>query len=119
MFAALAAFDVACPWSQPIEAAAGNAQESRPRSAPTAPSAEEQRQATKDRELARRIRRSLVTDKSLSTAAHNVRIIAQNGVVTLKGSVASDQEKSAITAKAADIAGADNIKDQMTVEPKS
>jgi osmotically-inducible protein OsmY len=60
----------------------------------------------------------VVTDKSLSTYAHNVEIIAQNGGVTLKGPVRSDEERSTITAKATQIAGADKVKDEMTVQSK-
>lgn len=57
-------------------------------------------------------------DKSLSTYAHNVKIITQNGIVTLKGPVRSDQERSAIEAKADGIAGKDNVTNQLEVKPK-
>jgi hyperosmotically inducible periplasmic protein len=60
-----------------------------------------------DREIARRIRQSIVQDKSLSSCAHNVKIIAENGAVTLKRPVRSDEEKTAVEAKAAQFAGAD------------
>jgi osmotically-inducible protein OsmY len=61
----------------------------------------------------------VVTDKSLSTYAHNVKIIAQNGVVTLKGPVRSEEERNAISAKATEIAGASNVKDEMSVKAKT
>jgi hyperosmotically inducible protein len=51
------------------------------------PTADQQKENSTDRELARQIRRAIVKDKSLSTNAHNVKIIAQNGTVTLKGPV--------------------------------
>ena len=57
-------------------------------------------------------------DKSLSTYAHNVKIISQNGMVTLKGPVRSDEEKSAVEAKAAEIAGKDKVTSQLEVKPK-
>ena len=63
-------------------------------------------------------RRSLVEDKNLSTYAHNVKIIAQNGMVTLKGPVRSNEEKTAVEAKAAEIAGADKVTSQLEVKPK-
>ena len=44
-------------------------------------------------------------DKSLSTYAHNVKIITQNGMVTLKGPVHSAEEKQAIESKATAVAG--------------
>lgn len=61
------------------------------------------------------IRRAIVTDPSLSIDAHNIKIIARDGKVTLKGPVRSDAEKSAIEAKALEVAGADNVIDELTV----
>ena len=69
--------------------------------------------------MAREVRRALVADKSLSPYAHNVKVIAQNGVITLKGPVRSDQEKRAVEAKAADAAGgADKVKSEIDVSSK-
>ena len=82
------------------------------------PFADQQKENRPDREIARQIRRSLVQDKSLSTYAHNVKIIAQNGMVTLKGPVRSDEEKTAVEAKATEIAGADKVTSQLEVKPK-
>ena len=56
-------------------------------------------------------------DKTLSTYSHNIKIITQNGKVTLKGPVRSDEEKSNIEAKAAAVVGADNVSDLLTVAP--
>jgi hyperosmotically inducible periplasmic protein len=82
------------------------------------PTADQQKENQPDRELARQIRRSIVQDKSLSSYAHNVKIIAQNGVVTLKGPVRSEEEKTAVEAKASEIAGADKVTSQLEVKPK-
>ena len=49
------------------------------------PTADQQKENQPDREIARKIRQSIVQDKSLSSYAHNVKIIAENGAVTLKG----------------------------------
>src|SRR5690348_13844599 len=51
------------------------------------PTADQQKENRSDRDLTKEIRKSLVDDKSLSTYAHNVKVIAQNGKVTLKGPV--------------------------------
>src|ERR1700745_3366309 len=67
--------------------------------------ADQQKENQSDRELAPQIRRAIVHDKSLSTYAHNVKIVAQGGTVTLKGPVKSEEEKAAIEKKAADVAG--------------
>ncbi|HKS75154.1 MAG TPA: BON domain-containing protein [Terriglobales bacterium] len=81
------------------------------------PTADQQKENTSDRELARQIRRALVQDKSLSTYAHNVKIVAQNGAVTLKGPVKSEVEKSAIEQKAAEVAGgSDKIHSELEVK---
>ena len=67
--------------------------------------ADQQKENQSDRELARQIRRAIVQDKSLSTSAHNVKIVAQGGTVTLKGPVRSEEEKAAIEQKASELAG--------------
>ena len=71
-----------------------------------------------DCELARQIRRALTKDKSLSTNAHNVKVIAKGGAVTLKGPVNSEDEKKAVEAKAAQIAGSDKVTSQIEIAPK-
>jgi hyperosmotically inducible periplasmic protein len=84
------------------------------------PTADQQKENAPDRELARQIRRALVQDKTLSTYAHNVKIVAENGVVTLKGPVKSEEEKSAIERKAADVAGSsDKIHSELAVKGDS
>jgi hyperosmotically inducible periplasmic protein len=83
------------------------------------PTADQQKENSSDRALAQQVRRALVKDKSLSTYAHNIKVIAQNGVVTLKGPVHSDQEKQAIESKAAEAAGgAYKIKSEIDVANK-
>ena len=43
------------------------------------PTADQQKENSSDRETARKIRQAIVKDKSLSTDAHNIKIIAQPG----------------------------------------
>jgi hyperosmotically inducible protein len=81
------------------------------------PTAEQQRENTNDRQLTAQIRRAIVKDKSLSTTAHNVKIIAQNGAVTLKGPVKSEEEKQAIESKATEIAGSGKVNNELQVAP--
>ncbi len=79
--------------------------------------ADQQSEATSDRMLTKKIRQSLVADKSLSTYGHNVKIITKDGMVTLKGPVRSENEKSAIASKAAEVAGSpDKVTNQLTVK---
>jgi hyperosmotically inducible periplasmic protein len=79
--------------------------------------ADQQKENASDRELTQNIRKAIMQDKSLSTYAHNVKIISQNGTVTLKGPVHSDDEKQAIEAKAAEVAGKDKVVSDLTVVP--
>ena len=79
--------------------------------------ADQQSDATSDRMLTKHIRQALIADKSLSMYGHNVKIIARQGMVTLKGPVHSDEEKQAIASKAAEVAGSpDKITNQLTVK---
>ena len=85
---------------------------------PAQPTADQQKENRPDRDITRDIRQSITQDKSLSTYAHNVKIISQNGMVTLKGPVRSEEEKSRIEAKAAEIAGKENVTSQLEIKPK-
>ncbi len=79
--------------------------------------ADQQKETAADRELTRKIRRAVVGDKSLSTYAHNVKIVTQNGQVTLRGPVRAELEKTTIEAKATEIAGAGKVTNEITVAP--
>jgi len=84
---------------------------------PDAKTADQQSNDKADLELARQIRRSIVSDKNLSTYAHNVKIVAVAGKVTLKGPVKTADEKRAVETKAKQIAGASNVMNQLEVAP--
>jgi hyperosmotically inducible protein len=81
--------------------------------------ADQQAENKSDRDIAQQIRQSVINDKSLSTYAHNVKIISQNGVVTLRGPVRTDDEKHAIEAFAAQVVGQDKVTSELEVKPKN
>jgi osmotically-inducible protein OsmY len=82
--------------------------------------ADQQKMDAADRDNTAKIRRSVMADKSLSTYAHNVKIISQNGTVTLKGPVRSEEELRSIVSKAADVTGSpDKVINQMSVKAAS
>jgi hyperosmotically inducible periplasmic protein len=83
------------------------------------PTADQQQNNRSDRDITQQIRKSIMDDKSLSTYAHNVKIITQNGKVTLKGPVRSEEEKRAVETKATEIAGESKVTNQLAVKPKS
>jgi len=72
-----------------------------------------------DRELAAKIRQAIVDDKSLSMSAHNVKIITQDGAVTLRGKVKSDDEKKMVEEKATELAGAGKVMNDLIVSSSS
>lgn len=78
--------------------------------------ADQQKGTPADRELAQKIRNSIASDKSLSTYAHNVKVIVRDGMGTLKGPVQSEDEKKSIGTKAAEVAGADKAQNELTVK---
>jgi hyperosmotically inducible periplasmic protein len=81
------------------------------------PTADQQKENRSDREMTKQIRQSITADKSLSSYAHNVKIISQNGTVTLKGPVKSEDEKTSVMSKAVAVAGSpDKVTDQITVK---
>ena len=82
-----------------------------------ATTADKQAQNPADRELTKKIRKSIMRDKTLSTYAQNIKIVTQDGKVTLKGPVRSEDEKADIQAKAVAIAGADNVSNELEVAP--
>jgi hyperosmotically inducible periplasmic protein len=81
------------------------------------PTADQQKENTNDRELTQKIRRAIMDDKTLSTYAHNVKIISQDGQVTLKGPVRTEDEKKIVEAMAIEVAGAGRVTNQLSIAP--
>ena len=80
--------------------------------------ADQQKMNPADRALTAKIRSAVMADKSLSTYAHNVKIISQGGTVTLKGPVRSNAEVDSIVSKAtASAGGSDKVVNQLSVKP--
>ena len=72
-----------------------------------------------DRDITQQIRQSIMKDKSLSTYAHNVKIVSQNGAVTLKGRCDRRTKSAPIEAKAAQVVGQDKVTSELEVKPKN
>ena len=83
----------------------------------TSPTADQQKMNPTDRAITQKIRKAIHEDKSLSTYAHNIKIITQDGKVTLRGPVRSEEEKNNLQAKAVAVAGAENVTSQLEVAP--
>jgi hyperosmotically inducible periplasmic protein len=79
------------------------------------PTADDQKQNSKDLDITRQIRKLVTDDKALSTYAKNVKIITQDGTVTLSGPVRSDAEKKSIESKATQVAGSTHVKSEIQI----
>ncbi|MGC2198507.1 MAG: BON domain-containing protein [Terriglobales bacterium] len=88
------------------------------RRANSEPTADQQKENASDRAISQQIRKAIVKDKSLSSYANNIKIITQNGQVTLAGPVRSEEERKALENTAAEVAGVSNVKNQLQVAPK-
>ncbi len=69
-----------------------------------------------DRDITARVRRAIVADETLSTNAHNVKVITSNGAVTLKGPVDSDAEKLQVEKDATNAIFPDQVVNELTVK---
>lgn len=79
-------------------------------------SAQQERMGTEmDRKTTESIRQSLMDDNTLSPQAKDVKIMTLDGVVTLKGNVVNEVEKSKIERKAKGVAGVKNVDNQLEV----
>jgi osmotically-inducible protein OsmY len=79
------------------------------------PTADQQKMNPADRAITQKIRKAVHDDTSLSTYAHNIKIITQDGKVTLRGPVRSEEEKNSLQAKAVTIAGQENVTNQLEI----
>jgi hyperosmotically inducible protein len=76
----------------------------------------DQSNAKADIKLAAEARRAIVKDKSLSSTAHNVKLIANGGVVTLRGPVASATEKQKVEQIVSGVQGVTRVDNNLDVE---
>jgi hyperosmotically inducible protein len=83
----------------------------------SSPAADQQKMNPADRALTQKIRKSIHDDKNLSTYAHNIKIISQDGKVTLRGPVRSEDEKNNLQAKAVAAAGEGNVTNELDIAP--
>jgi hypothetical protein len=74
----------------------------------------DQSNAERDLELTRQIRQQIM-DGGFSTDAENVKVITEQGRVTLRGPVENEEEKLAIVAIARGVAGGAEVDDQLEV----
>jgi hyperosmotically inducible periplasmic protein len=76
----------------------------------------DQSNSSADLKITQAIRQSLMKDSELSTTAKNIKIITNDGQVTLRGPVKNAQEKAKIDQLAKSAAGGAKIDDQLDVK---
>jgi hyperosmotically inducible periplasmic protein len=81
------------------------------------PTADQQKMNPADRAITQQIRKAIHRDKGLSTYGRNIKIFTQDGKVTLRGPVRSEQEKDNLQAKAVAACGEENVTNQLEVTP--
>ena len=71
---------------------------------------------SEDVKVAAAVRQSITKDDSLSMMAHNVKLIASAGVVTLRGPVASEVEKAKVGKLAAAAPGVSSVNNELDIK---
>jgi osmotically-inducible protein OsmY len=95
----------------PVDNSAINARDS----APGAKTPTDQHESSADIDRTAEIRRKVLELPDASVNARNAKIITQNGKVTLRGPVESEAEKDVIYRVAVEVAGADNVANELEV----
>ena len=81
------------------------------------PTADQQKMNPTDRAITQKIRKAIHGDHNLSNYAHNIKIITQDGKVTLRGPVRTEDEKKTLQTKAVAVAGEENVTNQLEIAP--
>jgi osmotically-inducible protein OsmY len=68
-----------------------------------------------DRTITQKVRQGVMKDDTLSMTAKNVKIITANSVVTLRGPVKSEKERSDIVALAQHVDGVKRVDNQLEI----
>ena len=80
------------------------------------PTPGDQQENESDLKITQHVRQAVMADGSLSFTAKNVKIITQNGTVTLRGPVKTAEERAAIEAAARKVAGVTRVDNQIEVK---
>lgn len=85
--------------------------------AQAAPAQAQPAQASPDAQLVAKIQKAIGDDKALAGYVQTLKIIANDGLVSLKGSVRTEEDKKALGAKADAIAGEKNVMNNLVIAP--
>ena len=79
---------------------------------------QDQTNQVQDRKLLAAVRRAIMSDKSLSILAHNVKLHVEGGALSLRGPVKSEEEKGKVEALAKQVKGVTTTDNQLDVKTK-
>jgi hyperosmotically inducible periplasmic protein len=79
------------------------------------PQATDQTNNKEDLALAAKVRRAIVSDRSLSLSAHNIKLVVVSGVATLRGPVATAGERTRVGDIASGVDGVAHVDNQLDV----
>lgn len=82
----------------------------------TNPTPQTQSNTAEDLKVLAEIRRAVVDEESFSVKAQNVKIMVQDGVVTLRGPVENEAEKAKIDSLAQGVAGVARVDNQLDIK---
>ena len=100
----------------PVDAAPDNTKVNERDTNSAVPTPGDQGNNASDLKITQQIRQAVMADGSLSFTAKNVKIITQNGKVTLRGPVKSEDERNRIEVAARKVAGAAQVDNQLEVK---
>lgn len=80
------------------------------------PTAQTQTNSVSDRNILAAVRRDIVKDKTLSTNAHNIKIMVAKGIVTLRGPVNNEEEKTKLEAITKQVPGVTSIENHLDIK---
>ena len=69
-----------------------------------------------DIKVAAAVRRSITKDDSLSTMAHNIKLVASAGIVTLRGPVENEAEKAKVEQLASAAPGVSSVRNELDIK---
>ena len=69
-----------------------------------------------DIKVAAAVRQSITAEDSLSTMAHNIKLVASAGIVTLRGPVANAAEKAKVEQLAAAAPGVSSVRNELDIK---
>ncbi len=77
---------------------------------------DQSRGSSADVELTRQVREEISSNKELSVYAKNIKIITINGVITLRGPVRTESERSKIASIAQQKVGAEDVRNELQIQ---